>query len=382
MFDGVGTALIPDPMVVVEDGRIIAAGPATPLPDGTPQLDLGDATLLPGLIDGHVHLAFDASAAPVDHLAARDDAEAFAAMAAAARHAAAGGVTTIRDLGDRGYLALGVRDAAASDHRLPTVLAAGPPITTPGGHCHFLGACADGLEGIVAEVRAHAERGVDVVKIMASGGNLTPGSSPEHSQYRLDLLRAAVGEAHRFGLPIVAHAHGTQAIRDGVAAGFDGLEHVSFMTDEGVDPVPADVLKDLARSAVTVGLTLGLRPVAGATPPPEIVKRLPALTANARSLYEAGASVILGTDGGIGPVKPHDAARWGVADLVRHLGMSPVQALLTATSRAAAALGLGNRKGRLAAGYDADILAVGGDPLTNPDALHDIRAVFVRGHRL
>ncbi|NUR25764.1 MAG: amidohydrolase family protein, partial [Catenulispora sp.] len=301
---------------------------------------------------------------------------------AAARRAAAGGVTTVRDLGDRGYLALGLRDAAARDHSLPTILAAGPPITTPGGHCHFLGGPAEGADGVRTAVRVHAERGVDVIKIMASGGNLTSGSAPQHSQFGPAELRAAQEQAHRLGLPIVAHAHGTQAIRDALAAGLDGLEHVSFMTSDGVDPVPGDVLDALARSAVTVGLTMGLKPLPGAGPPPEIAKRMPALLANAQALHRAGASIILGTDAGVGPVKPHDAARWGVADLVAMIGMSPREALLTVTSRAAAALGLGDRKGRIAAGYDADILAVAGDPLTDPSALHAVRAVFVRGRRI
>jgi imidazolonepropionase-like amidohydrolase len=137
----------------------------------------------------------------------------------------------------------------------------------------------------------------------------------------------------------------------------------------------------LARTGCTVGMTLDLVPIPGCTPPPEIARRLPGFTANARVLYQAGASIILGTDGGIGPIKPHDAARWGVGDLVVRVGMSPREALLAATSNAATAIGLGDRKGRIAPGYDADILAVDGNPLTDPTVLHNLRAVFVRGHR-
>jgi imidazolonepropionase-like amidohydrolase len=219
LFDGTNPTLLPDPTVVLDGRTIVAVGSAVPVPDGATVVDLAGATLLPGLVDGHVHLIFDASDDPVSALAGRDDAAAFAAMARSARAAARGGVTTVRDLGDRGYLALGLRRAVAADPTLPEILAAGPPITTPGGHCHFLGGEAAGVDGVRAAVRTHVERGVDIIKIMASGGNMTPGSRPEQPQYSLSELRAAVDEAHRHNLPITAHAHATQAIVAGLAAG-------------------------------------------------------------------------------------------------------------------------------------------------------------------
>jgi imidazolonepropionase-like amidohydrolase len=381
LFDGSSPNLLPDPTVVLDGSTIVSVGSAAPVPDGATIVDLPGATLLPGLVDGHVHLVFDASDDPVASLAGRDDAAAFAAMASFARAAARGGVTTVRDLGDRGYLALGLRPAAATDPTLPEILAAGPPITTPGGHCHFLGEEAAGVDGVRAAVRAHAERGVDVIKIMASGGNLTPGSRPELPQYGPAELRAAVDEAHRHNLPITAHAHATQAIVDGLAAGMDAFEHLTFMTADGVDPIPVEVLTGLAHRAVTVGMTLGLAPVPGAAPPPGMLARMPALRANARRLLEAGVNMIAGTDAGIAPIKPPDVIRWAVPQF-QQLGMTAAEALHTCTARAAAALGLGHRKGRLYPGYDADILAVDGDPLSDPAALHAIRAVYVRGTAL
>jgi imidazolonepropionase-like amidohydrolase len=378
LFDGTGAGLIPDPTLVLDGPTILSIGSGAPTPEGATVVDLAGTTLLPGLVDGHVHLCFDSSLDPVASLAGWDDAEAFAAMTAVARAAARGGVTTVRDLGDRRYLALGVRAAAATDPTLPEVLAAGPPITTPGGHCHFLGESASGVDGVRRAVREHAEHGVDVIKIMASGGNMTAGSRPDLPQYGVAELRAAVDEAHRHHLPITAHAHATQSIVDGLAAGLDGFEHLTFMTADGVDPISDEVMAALVRQRVTVGMTLGTVDVPGVQPPPGMVARRPALVANGRRLLAAGVHMIPGTDAGIAPIKPPDTVRWAVAQF-QSLGMTPSQALHTCTAGAAMALGLGHRKGQLRPGYDADILAVTGDPLTDPTALHAVQAVYVRG---
>jgi imidazolonepropionase-like amidohydrolase len=376
LFDGTSDSLTPNPTVVIDGGRLTAI---ERVPDDASVVEYANATLLPGLVDTHVHLAFDASDDVVGALARRDDADAFAAMAIAARRTAAGGVTTVRDLGDRGYLSLALRDAARTDASLPTIVAAGPPITSPGGHCHFLGCSATGVSGVRDAVRAHVDRGVDVIKIMASGGNLTEGSRPELAQFGIDELRAAVDEAHRHGLPITAHAHGTQAVVDAVAAGVDGLEHISFMTENGVDEIPAGLLERIVEQRITLGMTVGMVPIPGAGPPPNLAARLPAILANSRRMYASGAVLVAGTDAGLAPVKPPDVVRFAVGQMSQHLGMTPVEALRANTSVAAAACGLGDRKGRIAPGYDADLLVVDGDPLADLGALHRIRAVYRRG---
>jgi imidazolonepropionase-like amidohydrolase len=186
-----------------------------------------------------------------------------------------------------------------------------------------------------------------------------------------------VDEAHRLGLPVTAHAHGTSAIRDALDAGVDGVEHVSFWSADGIDD-PGDLVRRIVDSRVAVGITSGVVPAPGVAPPPAVAMRLPRIIANTRILYEAGANIILGTDAGIGPPKPHDVLRYALAQTAQ-IAMQPVVALRMATSTAAAACGLADRKGRLAPGFDADILAVDGNPLTDLSALHGIRAVFARG---
>ncbi|MEO6586284.1 MAG: amidohydrolase family protein, partial [Knoellia sp.] len=296
-----------------------------------------------------------------------------------ARLALAAGVTTVQDLGDSDYAVVEVRDTSRGDRSLPRILASGPPITTPGGHCHFLVGAQTAPADIAAAVGVRAGRGVDVVKVMVSGGNITPGSLPWESQFDLAALRVLVQHAHAAGIPVAAHAHGAAALRACVAAGVDAVEHCTFMTADGVDHDPA-LLHELAESGIVVRITPGAAP-GGPPAPPALAARMEQIFGRILALWEAGARIVVATDAGIGPGKPHDAMAYAVLQVAAATS-DPVGALRAATSQAADALGLADTCGRLAPGRGADLLVVRGQAVTDVSALLEVETVYREGERV
>ncbi|NUP81905.1 MAG: amidohydrolase family protein [Nonomuraea sp.] len=364
LFDGV--EMHHDRVVVVEDGRVAAVTSGA-----GHTVDLGDVTLLPGLIDCHVHLAFDAGPDPVGALERPGLIDRM--RVAAGQHLAAG-VTTVRDLGDRDYLALRL-DLGLDG---PEILAAGPPITPPKGHCWFLGGEAEGEREVREAVRTRAERGVHVIKMMVTGGEMTAGTHPHLPQYGPAELKAAADEAHAHGLPITGHAHCAEGIALALDAGFDSIEHCSFFTEESIE-VDHALIARLAASDVVVSLTAGMVP-SSVAPPPRILQRLPGLIETLHALYAAGVTFVIGTDAGVGPPKPHGLLPWG-AQLLVDQGYESIDVLRAATSVAARVCRVETRKGRIAPGFDADLLAVEGDPLADVAALRQPVAVYRMGRR-
>jgi imidazolonepropionase-like amidohydrolase len=356
----------PVDVVIDDEGRVAEVSAWRDHGEGVAVESLGEATVLPGLIDAHQHLSWDCSPDPLGWHESSDDESLLEAARSNSRRALAAGITTVRDLGARGRVTLDLRDALAADLSAgPRVLAAGPALTTVGGHCHFLGGECSGSTELAAAVARLADSGVDVVKVMATGGNVTPGSLPHEPQFGGDELRAVVEAAHDRGLPVAAHAHGTRGVVHALDAGVDTIEHCTFMAAEGIEQ-DRQLVERLAATATPVVLTAGSLP---GTMLPALAARLPALLVHIRAMLDAGVRCILATDAGIGPLKPHDVLVTAVVQAHEMVGVSMEQALAMCTTRAADAVGIGDEAGRLALGRAADLLVVSGPLDTDVSAL-------------
>jgi len=348
-----------------------------------------DGTLLPGLIDTHVHLVSDGGMGSLERAGTLSEDELDAVIAQSLRQQAAAGVTTVRDLGDTEYRTLAFRDH--SQPGVPRIVAAGPPLTAPAGHCHYLGGCVDGPDAVQSAVEEHVERGVDVVKVMASGGMLTTGTDVFGVQLTAADLRLLVELSHLHGLQVLAHAHSLAGIVHALDAGVDGIEHFTGLTEHGID-VPDAVLARVAEAGVTVDPTLGFDAAAmagAAAPPTRMMQALSRVgldfpTAYAARLAVAGRArahgirVVTGVDSGAVPPKHHGVIGLAIADLTT-AGFPIDEALATATSVAAEACRLADTTGSLRPGLSADLLVVDGDLRSDSTALRRPAAVMVRG---
>ncbi len=378
LIDGTGAPPVDDRSVVVEDGRITEVVPDARAPGGR-VLRLDGLTLLPGLIDCHVHLCLGAEADPVRPLV--DDPAALTVLKAAVRcrQTVAAGVTTVRDLGGKDHIEMSLKRAIGEGLIPgPRLVAAGQGICMTGGHGWWFGREADGPDDVRKAVREQLKKGADVIKIFATGGVMTPGVEPGSSQLTNDEIRAAVEEAGKAGRRVAAHAQGAQGIRSCVDAGVTSIEHGIFLTDELVERmkhegtflVPTLVA---ARAIAEGGEAAGI--------PVFMVRKARQVIDTHRKSFalavRTGVRVAAGTDAGT-PLNPHGNIAAELRLMVE-LGMAPMEAVRSATSAAAAALGIEAEVGRVAPGLAADLVAVSGDPLADLQALADVRLVLVGG---
>jgi imidazolonepropionase-like amidohydrolase len=370
-----GDETVTDGAIVMGDRTVDWVGPAAALPaqyQGMPRADYPDSTIMPGLIDCHVHLGLDGGPNPAARMRRETDAQQLVLMLRSARDLLGVGVTTARDLGARAYLDVVVRDAIADGlARGPRMVVAARPITVTGGHCWFMGGEADSDDDLRRMVRTHHKHGADLIKVMSTGGFMTTGSAPWYAQFTAGQLAVIVEEASRVDMPVAAHAHGIEGIRRAVAAGVTTLEHCSFVTETN------DRRFDEALAARIAEQKIFVCPTISANAP--YIAELTGIVvgAHVRAMHELGVRIITGTDAGIDN-NPHHQYVGGLQYLVT-LGFEPAEVLAMATTEAAAALGVGAITGRLAPGYDADLIVVDGDPRADLAVLGQLRRVITRG---
>lgn len=351
-------------------------------------IDAGDSYVLPGLIDAHLHLSFSSSAQPLDQLYGDDEATVLLRMVRAAQMELRSGVTTVRDSGSKGMSILQLRDfIRRGELEGPDILAAGMPLTITGGHCNFCGLECDSREEAVKAVRLLCKQGVDYIKVMVSGGNMTPGSDSLIDQYDQDTLKAIVCEAHERGKKVSGHVHSVIGVENAVEAGFDTLEHCSFKTAEGAD-YREELAAKMREKHIAVNPAMGkayVLPPEEAAPLPDKVAMWGAFQKSrfdtTEAMYRAGVKIIAGTDAGCKNTR-FDEFYLTLNLLHEKVHMTKEDVLLSATARAADALGISHLAGAVEAGRQADLLFVKGNPLDNLLNLKQPEMVLKRGKRV
>ena len=384
--------VLKDQWILVRGERIVAVGPHLDVPKDARVVELGEATVLPGLIDCHTHLVGDAKDTdPVAELLKTSAQRAFESIPNA-RVTLLAGFTTVRDVGTyRALVDVALRDAInRGDVVGPRMYVAGGYITITGGGGSLNGVApdvtlpwdlrfgvADGPEQVRQRVRAFQQYGVDLIKVIATGAFLSHGSNPLTEDYSYEEIRAAVEEANRKGLRVAAHAHSTQGIKDAIRAGVTSIEHGTYLDDEGIRMMKergtwlvADIYDDECIKSTDAG---------NAAAPADFASKLPDGAEIQRRNFEkavrVGVKIAFGTDAS---VCPHGTNARQFAYQVRY-GQTPMQAIQSATINAATLIGHPEEFGSIRVGKRADLIAVGGDPLHDVRLLEHVRFVMKDG---
>lgn len=399
LIDGSGQPAVRNAAVVIEDGVITFVGPddspEVPVVPDEQQLDARDGTVLPGIIDTHVHLTFNTrKAAAVPEIIEQTQTDDLTLLGGrviqAAQAALSGGTTTLRDCGAPGFVTLRIRDLIASRFISgPRLLASGMPITTTGGHLWWCGLEADSRDDVIRATRMLIREGVDFIKIMATGGGMTVGTNTAQPQYDAEQLAAIVREARRLGPPseagrsgrlTTAHSHCAAGHLNCMAAGVDMIEHCSWNTPEGGTRFEPEVAKQFVDHGTYISITIGntARGITPGTPESDLPARLREQCEIVRQKHDLGVRIVFNSDASA-PIKQVEEFPRTVAVVTAHAGLSPEMAVHTITGRSAAAIGLDGLIGLLAPGHLADVLVVDGDVSADVAALSNTRWVLRDG---
>ncbi len=379
--------------ITIVDGRIsaVTAG-LQPAPAGARLIDLSGKTVLPGLIDTHVHLSGDPGG---DYRQEAVDSDEYLTLVGVknARLTVEAGFTTVRDVGSPPQAVFALRRAAAEGLiPSPRILASGPSISIIGGHGDLSGFRPDVMEALsagntctgplecAARVREASRAGADLIKVPVTGGVLSQQARGLGQHFSDEELKAIVDTAHGLGLKVAAHAHSARGIEAAARAGVDSIEHGTFADARAIAAMKAKgttlVPTLMAYTGIREGLAKGVfTPVVAE----KVRMTLDQVGKAARAARAAGVPVVFGTDSA---VYPHGRNAEEFAQLVDLVGMSPAEAIASATTGAARLIGLESEVGRVAPGYSADLIAVSGDPLQNVRALENVEFVMVRGRTI
>ena len=372
VVDGLGRTL-PRATVLIKGDRITAVGDARQLaaPRGAVRIDGRGLTLLPGLMDCHVHLCLGGDADVIQTIQQDDPALTLLKAARHARQTLEAGFTTVRDVGSRDHSIFQLKRAIEAGLLPgPRIAAAGRAICMPNGHARFIGQEADGPEAVVAAVQAQVEAGAEVVKFIASGGVLTPGTSPDSPQMTPEELAAGMAAARRAGRRVAAHAHSAQGMKNAIRAGAHSIEHATLMDEEAARLMSAHgtvMVPTLSALATTAGCGLACGV------PESAVAKAKAMVARHKSSFKmarrAGIAIAMGTDAGT-PFNYHGQNAQELERMVA-LGMTPMETVVASTSAAAALIGIEDRVGTVEPGKLADLVLVRGNPLKRIALLQD-----------
>ncbi|MDB3899657.1 amidohydrolase family protein [Luminiphilus sp.] len=391
LLDVMTGELVKDHVVLVNDGRIARISPtrSADLPAGVDVIDLQGHTLLPGLIDMHVHLTSGGGYHGYESLKLTDERRAILGVVHAETTLMAG-FTTVRNVGAGSFGDVALRDAINDgDIPGPRMLVSGPPIGITGGHCSdnnllppeygMTGeGVADGPWAARTAVRRNIKYGADLIKTCSTGGVMSKGTKVGAPQYTVEELTALVDEAHSRGLKVASHAHGAEGIINALIAGADTIEHASFIDDEGI-ALSIERGAALSMDIYVTEYILGEGASAGILEESLEKERKTGATqrSNFTKAVNAGATIVFGSDAG---VYPHGQNAKQFSRMTR-FGMTPLQAIQSATITAAEVLGLEYDVGKITAGYAADFVAVKGNPLENIELLEEPAAVIKGGVR-
>jgi imidazolonepropionase-like amidohydrolase len=381
-----GERHIPNGHLITEGAAIVAVGAGDPKRSASGsvrRVDLAGRTLLPGFIDCHVHLSMNAAAAPAVIVSPMDQMVAMLQASVNALETLHSGVTTVRDCGAPHGIDFALRRAAEEGLCVtPRLLLSGRALCMTGGHgWHLIGREVDGPDQLRRAAREQLKAGADNVKLIASGGILTPGTNIGNPQFTVDEMRAAVEEAHFAGKTANAHAHGAEGIKRATQAGVDSVEHCYFIDPEGIDMM-------LARCTVLVATSAAVRNVVAygvaAGIPRHIAEKaesaIEAHVSGFKAAHKAGVRLAMGTDSGV-PFTRHGHNLDELIHLV-DMGLSPQEAIRVATLDSARLLKLDNRIGSLDQGKSADLVVVDGNPLDDVRVLRGtdrVRRVVLNG---